>query len=748
MRLIALAGMVALGLAVALAPAEAQRGGKGPGKGAWGKGAGKMKLPPLEVEDVKAEGSWETASLLPNASDQPRLAVTDEFAARLVDYSATSHALKFVVHEFGPNQTRTVMAALPKDCPGFEGAPRMAADGGAWAAVSQGSGVVFVELKTGKVKVAAQPDGAGAKAPTPPKGKDKGKGGKEAPAAGPRAKVYGGAGGKFALAVASNYDSKAKDYTSNDAVLHSAEGKSVTLKWSHSAFGVPPAGRDAVFAVAGNEVVVLVVKPVSAGDFGSAHELRCLVFDAAKGDLKDVQSNPEKWSGRTASRFSIAPDGQYLVAQPEDGLHGYVVKRGTWERGYKTDYFDPLVGFAPEGSIGIFLANKTPERAALLAVELATGKELWATTVTHAEATGEGDAEPFTAVGPGARTVAAKFGIIKGQSSELPQFLFAEKAAEFEPLCLSYDPDGKLVAVLARDRVIVLEAKSREELHSVSFETPMPKGALGEFVAFSPKSDRVLACVRNQGAWMVDLATNRITQTLKPLPGTWARPLPDLSGIVYSQAKEAGGNVMLQPLDGGDAKRIYRCGFKDSMAVCYWVSEKGDQFLVAEREVGEGHLLLVDDKEKVLVEYDVKDVDPMYVGDTTVQAFVTKSRKAVLINEINKWEYTGINCTVVSPDPGECIEENFSSVFKSSDLPGSSTYGTTAAAPFFGGLYSGNEAGCSFACPAGLLVADIAKGSFKLYAWSRAPKGFAALSPKGKEFFVAGAAGLTTYKVK
>jgi len=34
------------------------------------------------------------------------------------------------------------------------------------------------------------------------------------------------------------------------------------------------------------------------------------------------------------------------------------------------------------------------------------------------------------------------------------------------------------------------------------------------------------------------------------------------------------------------------------------------------------------------------------------------------------------------------------------------------------------------------------------YAGGREPQGLAAINPRGKEFFVAGSAGLTTYKIK
>lgn len=473
------------------------------------------------------------------------------------------------------------------------------------------------------------------------------------------------------------------------------------------------------------------------------------MFDR-KGNLKEAQESAEPWAGGNAPRFTLSPDGTCFVAHPEDGLHSYVIKRGSWERGYKTNYLDACVGFAPEGKVGVFTENLSPQRAALKGINLATGEAVWTTSVLHAEATGDGDDEPFTAVGPGATLVAARYGIIKGENSaDEPIWLYRAKAIDFEPLSMSYDNDGKRVAVLALDRVFVLDARTRAELNSVSFENPLSSGTLGEFVTFDAKGKKILACARNKGVWLIDLATNTIEKTLPAVPGTWARAMPDFSGVVYSQSKDQGGNVMLQKLDDSEPQRVYRCEYKDAQAVCFWISDKGDQFLVAEREIGEGRLFLINEKGEPDVTYNVADADPMFVGDTTVTAFVTKRKQAVLINEVNKWTYTGINCTVVGPgSEGEAIETSFSAVFKTEELPGRSTYGVTAASPFFGGLYTGDERNCKFACPAGVLEADIAKGAMKLYAWSREPKGLAAINPKGKEFFVAGGTGLTTYKIK
>ncbi|MBX3474624.1 MAG: hypothetical protein KF754_09600 [Planctomycetes bacterium] len=729
-------------------PLPAQ-GGKG-GKGNWGKNAPKATLPQLEIEDVKAEGSYEVAEIFAGNADQPRIGVTDEYCYRLAGYQPDGHALKFAFYDFKTQQLRAVSVKLPKECPPFDEIPRMAYDSGAWCVISLQALTLFVEPKTGKCKLAAGIDKAvPLKAPKAREEKGPPRGEKEKPAANtPLYRVHGSAGGKYALSIQTKYDAAGKAFASQDAVLHSAEGKSVTLKWSHSQFGTPPKDRDGVFAVTDKEVIVLTTRPRTSGNFIGPCEMACLVFDVNKGDLKEAQVNPDDWAGNNAGRFTLSSCGGFIVAHPIDSIDRWLVKRGSWEKPYKTQYNDACVGFAPEGNIGVFLENKTPQRAALKAIELSTMKELWATTVAHDDAMGEGEKEPFYAVGAGARTIANKGGIIAGKSTDMPEYLYRGSSIEFVPVAMAYDAAGKRVAVLTLDRIIVLDAKSREELHNIPLEKSMSKGVLGEFVAFNDKGDKIMACVRNQGVWLVDIASAKIVSSLPPVKGAWCRPMPDFSAIVYSQPKEEGGNVVAQPLAGGELKRIFRCGYKDAQAVCLWINDKGTEFLIAERQVGEGSLQLVDDKAKAIVTYDVKDVDPMYVGDTAVTAFVTKRKEAVLINEVNKWEYTGVNCTVVSPAPGDCIMENFSFVFKSENLPGSSTYGTTAAAPFFGVQHWGDESTCAFACPAGVLVVGVQKGSIKLYAWSRQPKGLAAINPKLKEFFVAGNAGLTTFKFK
>ncbi|MBE7492084.1 MAG: hypothetical protein HS108_10065 [Planctomycetes bacterium] len=722
------------------------------GKGNWGKNAAKAVLPQLEIEDVKVEGSYEVAEIFAAGSDQPRIGVTDDYCYRLAGYTPDGHALKFAFYDFKTQQLRTSYVKLPKECPAFEDAPRMAYDSGSWCVVSSQALTVFVEPKTGKCKFAAGYDKSAPVKSAKPReekgfGRDKGKDADRAPAATPTYTVHGGAGGKYALSVLTKYDATTKTWASADATLHSAEGKSVTLKWSHSQFGVPPKDRDAVFAVTDKEVIVLVTRPRSPGANSGPCEIGCLVFDAAKGDLKEAQVSPDEWSSTYVARFALSSCGNFVLTHPMDTIDRAIVKRGTWERVYKTQYHDALVGFAPEGGIGVFLENKSPQRAWLKAIDLNTMKEVWATTIMHDDAMGDGDKEPFYAVGAGARTVAARFGIIAGKTSDEAEFIYRANAIEFVPLAMAYDAAGKRVAVLTLDRVIVIDAKTREELTNIPL-TRMNKGVLGEFVAFNDKGDKIMACVRNQGAWLMDVATAKVTASLPPIKGTWCRPMPDFSAVVYSQDKAEGGNVLAQPFAGGEPRQVFRCGYKDSIAVCLWIGEKSNEFLVTERNVGEGSLQLIDDKGKVLVKYDVADVDPMYVGDTCVTAFVTKRREAVLINEVNKWEYTGVNCTMISPQPGECIMENFSFVFKTENLPGSSTYGTTAAAPFFGVQHWGDEASCAFACPAGVLSVGVQKRAIKLYAWSRQPKGLAAINPKQKEFFVAGNAGLTTFKFK
>ncbi|MBZ0135056.1 MAG: hypothetical protein K8I27_01630 [Planctomycetes bacterium] len=756
-----LATVLALALIAAPILVEAQRGGgKGKGKGGapnggngnskWGKNAGKQSFPSLKIEDVKPDGAFEVVNLLPTAKEQPRIGVTEDKAYRLVSYEPSTRVLKFAVVDLITGLVKANDVKLPTDAPDLPDNPRMSFDGGANAVVSDQAATLFVDPFKGKVKVAAGYDSAVARASAKPatEKKDWRNREKSGALAAEAYRVHGGPAGRYALSVLVKYDKDAKKYTGSGATLHFADEKSVNLSWDHAQYGVPPRDRDAVCAVTDNEIIVLVVRPRTPGGFNAAHELTCLVFDR-KGNLKEAQTSPKSWSGNNANRFCIEPAGVFFVAHSEDTLYSHIHTRGTWEVGYKCDYFDACYGFAPEGGIGVFAENKSPQRAAVKGIKLATGEALWETSITHAEATGDGDDEPFTSVAPGASVIAAQWGIFQGVTSDTPTWLYKAQAVDFEPICMSYDNDGKMVAVLALDRVFVLDAKSREEIHSIPFEAALPANTLGEFVAFDSKGKKLMACARGKGVWLIDLATNTIEKSLPAIDGTWARPMPDFSGVVFSQGKDKGGNVMLQKLEGGEPERIYRCEYKDAMAVCYWINDKGDEFLIAEREIGEGRLFLVNAKGDVEIAYNVAEADPMYVGDTAVTGFVTKRKQAVLISEINKWSYTGINCTVIGPgSEGEAIETSFSAVFKSEELPGRSTYGATAASPFFGGLFAGDERNCKFACPAGALDVDIGKGTITLYAWSREPRGLAAISPKGKEFFVAGSAGLTTYKMK
>ncbi|MCC7508777.1 MAG: hypothetical protein IT464_05350 [Planctomycetes bacterium] len=727
------------------------KGGPPSGPAPWKKGGkGDTSLPPLKIEDIKSEGVYEILNLLPQKDDQPRIGVTDKIAYRLASYDAPSHTLKFVTLDLAKGALGSKSIKLPPECPSFTGMPRMAYDSGECCVISQQAATVFVDVGTGKVKFAAGFDSSVPQSEPDPKGKGKDKGWpkdrEKASVPASAYRVHGSAGGKFALSVKVDYDDKAKSYTGNGATLHSVDGKSIPLAWDHGRYGVPPKARDGVFAVTETEIIVLVTQPRTAGAFSSAHEMSCIVFDR-KGTPKEVQTSTEKWHGSNAVRSTISPDGQYIVAHPEDGLHRFVITRGTWQRGYKTDYHDACLGFAPGGGVGVFIENHTPQRAAIKAIKLGTGETIWETSVPHDDVQGEGDDEPFTAIGPAAMVVAAKWGIMSGTTADPPLMLYAAKAVDFVPLSMSYDESGKMVAVLATDRIFVLDAKTRTELCSVPFEKTLPANALGEFISFDSKGKKLLACARGNGVWLVDLLTSKIEMTAPAVPGTFARALPDLSGVIYSQPKDQGGNVMVQKLDGSEAQRLYRCEYKDTIAVCLWVDEKGKEFLVTERDVGEGKLFLVDEKGAKTLEYNVADVDSAYTGDNAVAAFVTKKKQAVLINETAKWGYTGINCSVLVPGE-EPMEELFSAVFKTEDLPGRSTYGATAASPFFGGLFWGDASVARFACPAGVLEADITKGVFTLYAWSRSPQGLAAINPKGKEFFVAGSGGLTTYKLK
>ena len=722
--------------------------GKGPGLQPWRKGGkGDARLPQLAIEDLKPDGVYEVVNLLPRPGEQSRIGLTDKIAYRLVSYEPELNALKFAVVDLAGGTLSAKDVRLPADSPRFVGTPSMATDGGTHAVVSQQAATVFVDVASGRARVAAGFDSNAAMPSAAPPRRERPREWERhrepQPTSGYR--IHGGANGAHALSVLLNWDNGAKSYRGNGATLHSASGRSVSLSWSHDRYGVPPRDRDAVFAVTGDEIIVLTTSPKTAD---GAHELHCLVFDAS-GALKNVQTAEGEWHGSNAARYALSPCGGYVLAQPaREGFASHVMARGTWERKYRTDYTDACVGFAPEGGVGVFIENLSPQRAALKAIKLASGEATWTTSLPHAEVEGLGDARPFSAVGAGATAVATRHGIIAGKDAEHAEFLYTAKVADFEPLSISYDSAGKLVAVLALDRVFVIDARTRTEVHSIALETPLPAGSLGEFITFDSRSRKLLACARSHGVWLIDLASNSIEKKLPPVAGTWARALPDLSGVIYSSPATEGGNVMLQKLDAEAPERLYRCEYRDAQAVCLWVADRGNEFLITERNVGEGKLFLVNEKGDKILTYNVADVDTTYVGDNAIAAFVTRRKQAVLINEVSRWGYTGINCTVIGSGAGDAVESMFTAVFRTEDLPGRSTYGTTAASPFFGGLHFGDERMARFACPAGVLEADISRGAFRLFAWSRSPQGLAAVNPKAREFFVAGSTGLTTYRLR
>lgn len=768
-KLTIFAALMALAGFMTLNHIDAQRGGrggkggpkvgKGPGpKGGggnaedwkkradeWRKKGGKLNLPPLKVEDAKSDGGYDVVNLLPGDSESRRIGLTKDMAYRPFAYDNDTKVLTFAKVEFTTGTLGTFKVTLPKDAPDYNEVPEIGFDSGEWCVIGHQASVVFVDVNKGKAKLASEID---SKQPMDwvkaPKKKDRKK--KKAAKESGGYRVHAGTNGATALVVYQKFHLENNAYTTSGATLYSAEGSDKKLEWDHNEYGVPPRGRDAVFSVTDDEIAVLTTKPKKAGDFSSACELFVLTFDPKSGSFKGAEKAKGDFAGNNASQFSLSPSGKFVVAHPEDSMKRFVFRRADWERTYQCDYYDPLLGFAPDMEIGVFLENHSPERAAIVAIELDTGKKIWNTTAKHSEVTGDGEMEPFSGVGPGAASLSANFGIIAGVSSSEPEFLFTENVAEFEPLCMSYDEKGKMVAVLALDRVFVLDAKTTEELHSIRFESPLPAGTLGEFIRFSEKGDKILCCARGQGIWLMDVKSATIEKTLKAPDGQWALPLTDLSGVIYSQSSDNGGNTMLQKLDADAPTVLHQNTTEGAQAICFWAHEDNDQFLIIERANDTVKTLLVDDEDKVEVEYDIEGQDPMFVGADTVTAFVTRKQEAVLINEINRMGYTGVNCVVLSSSKG--MTENFSAVFKSEELPGASTYGKTAAGPFFASVFAGNEKKCDFACPAGVLEIEVSKNTFTLHAWSRAPKGLAAVSPKGKNYFVAGAKGLTTYKYK
>ena len=751
---------VALLLVVGV-PLDAQKGGRGP-KGPKAPpglpkklpGKGSRTFPALQVNDVKADGEYNLASLLSNGSGQPRLGTTELMAYRLVGYVQASHCLRFVTYEFAAQKASQFDVKLPKDVKPFSTEPRVASGGGEICIVSQQAQVFFVNMKDKKVVVVGEIDSkVPLKEAKPAKGAGRGKNKPKegaTPPTGGEYRVYGLPGGSHALGMLRNYDSKGKKYVSADATLYTAAGKSVTLKFDHDKYGVPPRGKDSVFGIKGEEVVMLATRPKKPGDFQSEVEISCLVFDLKTGALKDAQVCPQLWGGQDADTFMMSPTGDFFLAQPWGKYDRFVTRRGTWEMGYKTDYFDACVGFSADGALGLFLCNNTPERAFLCAIRLEDGKDVWRTTVTHEQAMGNGDDEPFTSVSANAKAVATQFGVIEGVTCDEAKFLFKNEGVTFEPICMCYDSSGKQVAVLALDRMFILDAKTRTETASISLEKTLPKGAQGEFIAFSKAGDKVVACVKGAGAWMFDIANLSIMATLPPIAGDHCRPLPDLSAVVYSASAADGGNLMILGFGQDKPSQLYRAEYEEVQAVCLWIDDKGESYLVNERGTGEGNLFLLNKKGEKTEIYSVKELEPRLVGDNAIGAFVTKGKNVVLVNDISEGGMTLLNCTVIEPgkDIPDPVTASFQCSVKVDELPGRSTYGATAASPYYAALWSGDDKSCCFACPAGVLSVDIMKSTFSLSAWSRKPVGVVALNPKSREFFVAGSTGLATYKFK
>ena len=713
----------------------------------------------LKVVDVDPVGQSRVYNLLPDAGEQPRMAVTDKFAYRLIDYDRAHGTLNFAMRSFAQAKTVGVSIKLPKGvaAPEEGKTPRMAADGGADCVISYGETILFVNVTTKKVKAVTDP--------APPESeKLKSIPKRERYRITRTHIVHGGAAGKYALSIHGELDKRKNWSTSGSyATLFGVRGKPLVLKWEQGTWGTTPSRRDAVFAVLAEEVIVLVSKR-REGTTTQSHDLTCLVFDRKDGKLKETQTSPQPWAGGTAHSYMLSPNGKHFVAQPLDSMQRFIVERGTWKRIYKTSYHEPCIGFAPKGEIGVFIEtheSDSTKRAALVALRLDDGKAVWRTSVAHHEIEGDAENEPFSCVGPGGRVVANRFGIIAGKSADRPVYLYRGDSESIEPLCLAYDYAGKRVAIVTQGRMYVLDVKSGKELFSIPFEARLPEKAIGEFAAFDKKGKRVLVCMRGQGVWLFDLEQLKITKSLPALNGTWARPLPDLSGVVYSRSKTEGGSVILQPLHGSATKVIYRCE-GGGQGVCLWISDKADRFLVAERRTGgagalpaaPGGLFLIDEEGKKKVTYNVKGENALYVGDKAITAFVTKAKQAVLINDCGSWGGAGLTCTVVNAGAGAVIEKNFSASFydlramRAVKVDGRSLYGATAATPYYGVRHVGNEKSCRFACPAGVLAVDLHKKSFTLYAWSRSPKGLTAVNPKGKGFFVAGKRGLANYKVR
>lgn len=748
-----------------LSSVEAQRGGGGGGGGKGPKappglpkklpGKGSKTIPALQVTDVKPDGEINLASLLPASGEQMRLGVTGTMAYRLVSYNQTSHSFKFATLDFATQKQGQLDVPLPKQVKPFNMAPRVCFGGSETCIVSQQAQVCFVNLKDKKVVVVGDID---AKAPlkeAAPTGKGRkgkggpGKSGEAGPPTGGEYRVHGMAGGSYALAMLRNYDGKNRKWISADATLYSSSGKAVTLKFDHNTYGVPPRTKDAVFGVKGEEAYVLTIRPRKAGDFKGEIEIATLVFDLKTGSLKEAQVCPDTWGGEDADTFMMTPTGDYFVAQPWGKYDRFVTARGSWKQGYKTDYYDACVGFTPDGGTGLFLGNNTPQRAFLSAISLSDGKEIWKTTVTHEQAQGNAEDEPFTSVCMEAKAIATHFGIIAGKSADEAEFIFKGEAVSFEPLAMTYDAAGKQIAILATDRVFVLDAKSHAETRSIAFEKPLSKSAQPECMAFNKAGDKLLACVKGAGAWLFDLAAGTLISSMPAVSGDHVRPLHDLSGVLFSAPSAEGGNLMIQGFGQDKPTRLYRAEYEEVQAICLWSDEKGESFLVTERGMGEGNLFLINKKGEKTDVYSVKEIEARLVGDNAVTAYVAKNKTCVLINDIELGG-TLLNCTVIAPtkDDPDPVTASFQVTVKTDELSGRSTYGATGASPYFAGMWVGDDKAAYLACPAGVLTVDTGKQAFSLTAWNRKPAGVVAVNPRSKEFFVAGSTGMSVYKLK
>jgi len=745
-----------------LGTVDAQRGGGGkgpkapPGLPKKLPGKGSKTIPALQINDVKPDGEIGLASLLPASGEQMRLGVTESMAYRLVSYSQTSHSFRFATLDFASQKQSQFDVPLPKSVKPFNLAPRVCFGGSETCVVSQQAQVCFVSLKDKKVVVVGDIDSKAPLKEAAPtvkgrkgKGAGAGKGVEAGPPTGGEYRVHGLAGGSYALAMLRNYDGKNKKWISSDATLYSSAGKAVTLKFNHNEHGVPPRNKDSVFGIKGEEAYLLTVRPQKAGNFKAETEIRVLVFDLKTGALKEAQTCPDVWGGEDADTFMMTPTGDFFVAQPWGKYDRFVTAPGTWKQGYKTDYYDACVGFTPDGATGLFLGNNTPQRAFLSAISLADGKEVWKTTVTHEQAQGNAEDEPFTSVCAQAKAVVTHFGVISGKTADEAEFIFKGEAVSFEPLAMTYDQAGKQIAVLATDRVFVLDAKSHSETRSISFEKALNKGAQAECINFNKAGDKLLACVKNAGVWLFDLSAGNVIATLPAVGGDHVRALPDLSGVLFTQPAAEGGNLMLQAFGQDKPTRFYRAEYEEVQAICLWNDEKGESFLVTERGMGEGNLFLVNKKGEKTDVYSVKEIEARLVGDSAVTAFVAKNKTCVLINDIDMGG-TLLNCTVIAPtkDDPDPVAASFQVTVKTEELGGRSTYGATGASPYFAGVWVGDDKSAYLACPAGVLTVDTGKASFTLTCWNRKPAGVVAVNPRSKEFFVAGSTGMSVYKLK